>query len=250
MDTKAYDAIISELGNFFKTQEMKPLAAKGESEKVYANSEKAVKVTYDQQKKLFALNLGEVDGKQVTDWSELSCWLFDESHDIKDAKAIGADFEDILKDSFKMKTQKKRLADQDGGAVKGKGEEKNNRVPEAMAQRFLAICPQYKEQYNRDAQKYDAFLADDFFSKTAAQELISFLRANDKKPLERLFNMLNDFYLDGNEDTRSLITMTILAKLHDYPELQEPAFSHMSDYLAKSARAALQLEAKPKKARL
>jgi hypothetical protein len=75
--------------------------------------------------------------------------------------------------------------------------------------------------------------------------------------MRKLFNLLNDIYEDGTNDTQSLVAVTILgSSLAENPELIDIAKEHFSDtmmepvceiisYLRKSKSARMRLENPP-----
>ena len=62
-------------------------------------------------------------------------------------------------------------------------------------------------------------------------------RQNDKQRMKKLFNLLDDIYEDGTNETQSLIAVTILGAMHTDPQLVENAKEYMSETLAQPVLA-------------
>ena len=74
-------------------------------------------------------------------------------------------------------------------------------------------------------------MPDDFFNKYA-YAAIDVIKSNDKTQMKKLFNMLNDIYLDGTNETQSIIVVTILSKLNNDTELLASCVDYMDPELA------------------
>ena len=76
-------------------------------------------------------------------------------------------------------------------------------------------------------------------------ELISLLRANDKKRLQKYFDMLDEAYRLGDREVRAVVSTCILATaLKDEKELTESALGYLKDnnYLALALKNSLALK--------
>jgi hypothetical protein len=151
------------------------------------------------------------------------------------------------------------------------GAEKGETSPADMLKPYLAegrirfIGATTFEEYKKNLEEYGEFLAEDFFVNYGNKVVIDTIRENDKIKMRKLFNLLNDIYEDGTNDTQSLVAVTILgSSLAANPELIDVAKEHFSDtmmdpvcqiinYLRKSKSARMRLENppvyKPKKAK-
>lgn len=239
MDQKAYETIIAGLEPVLTSQEM---AESPDAPGVYLNGKHAVKVEYDEDKKLFKLFAAEVaEGKEVQ-FKELSAWLFDDSHTLRDAKAVAIDFEECLQTLFGLKKQASSLRDVALPTKAASGETPNI---EALAQRFLAIFPQYKDTYREHMAQYGEFLFQDFFANTAAKKLQELCEnpQKNKKQLQKFFDMLNEMYAEGDASVSSTVTYTILGNafagdVDKFDSLKE--YMEACTYLRQNGRAMLQ----------
>ena len=126
-----------------------------------------------------------------------------------------------------------------------------------LGSRFTTIYPELRDEYKANLDLYGEFLAEDFFVNHGNKLVIETIRENDKIKMRKLFNLLNDIYEDGTNDTQSLVGVTILgSSLAENPELIDIAKEHFSDtmrepvceiisYLRKSKSARMRLENPP-----
>ena len=126
-----------------------------------------------------------------------------------------------------------------------------------LGSRFTTIYPELRDEYKNNLEIYGEFLAEDFFVNHGNKYVIETIKENDKIKMRKLFNLLNDIYEDGTNDTQSLVAVTILgSSLAANPELIDIAKEHFSDtmmepvseiisYLRKSKSARMRLENPP-----
>lgn len=241
MDQKAYETIIAGLEPVFAAQN---LQASPDAPGVFLNDKKAVKVDYDEQKQLFKLFAADIAEGEEVQFKELSAWLFDDTHTLRDAAAVAEDFEESLRDLFSMKKQS--AANIKDVALPSKAASGATPNVEALAQRFLAIFPQYKDEYREHMAKYGEFLYQDFFASTAAVRLRQMAedpKAN-KKLLGKLFTMLNEMYAEGDANVSSTVSYTILGNafggdLDKFDSLKD--FMADCPYVRQNGRVMIQL---------
>lgn len=105
-----------------------------------------------------------------------------------------------------------------------------------LGNRFVGIYQEYKGEYRDNIEKYGEFLAEEFFIEHGNKTVIETIKENNKIKMRKLFNLLNDIYEDGTNETQSLITVTVLGELYKYPELLSNAKEHMSEDLAETVQ--------------
>lgn len=125
-----------------------------------------------------------------------------------------------------------------------------------LASRIAGIYPRLKDEYKKNYETYGTLLADEFFTEHANAVIIDTIRRNNQSEMKKLFAILNELYLDGTNNTQSLIAVTILGSLDNdmqllanctgymTPELLSPVVK-VNKYLATSKNAKLRLENPP-----
>ncbi len=228
---KSYEMIIDELKPLLEEQGFR--AASADDGEVYESDKKAVKVRFDEQKKMYRLYIADVTEGSCGEFAELSTWLFEDDADEKEARSIGADFRDTLEEvlgikkaAFNARRSQIDLPSKAApGATPGIG---------AFTQRFLTICPQFKDDYRDNVAQYGDFLYYDFYCKKAAPYLRELLIKNDKKQLTKFCKMISEMYIDGDSEVDRVIVCCILGEaVYDDEKLLETLEGYLEgeDYL-------------------
>lgn len=192
------------------------------------------------------------------DMPRVSLSLLDlETFDERDLKYIFEEYIETIEKSFNFKTTAtgKKLP-----TPVSRTQAKSGAVAydaNTLGDRFTKLYPQLRDEYKRNVEMYDEFLAEDFFVNHGNEIFISIVRENDKTKMRQLFKLLNDIYEDGTNDTQSLVAVTIIgASISDNPELLKNCEEYFSDtmrepvteiiaYLSKSKGAKLRLANPP-----
>ena len=126
-----------------------------------------------------------------------------------------------------------------------------------LGDRFTKLYPELRDEYKNNIELYDEFLAEDFFVNHGNAVVLETIRENDKQKMKKLFNLFNDIYEDGTNDTQSLVAVTILGvTLSDNLDLVSRCEEYFSEtissplmeiisYLSKSKGAKMRLEHPP-----
>lgn len=207
MANKYYDEIIENLSPLFNEQGFKESP---DAPGVYLNDKKAVKINYSDERKMFTLDIADIVDGEGVQFSEVSGWLFDESHNSRDAKVISDDFSETIKNALGIATEKTVI--RQNVSLPTKNAKGTTPGVEAFAKQFLDIFPQYKDYYKDSVAKYGEFLYEDFFRNTAAVKLreLTTKEGFNKKHITKLFTLLNDMYAEADSNVTNIIMFTIL----------------------------------------
>lgn len=197
----------------------------------YVSESGNIRVLYSDEK--FCFQLGKGEGEGMT-FNSVSASLFDENADEKDVKYIANEFNDCIESRFKMKEENKPVK-----AVKlpppvSKAAAKNGNSfydPNTLANRYTVFYPELRDEYKRNIESYGEFLADEFFRQYGSYA-VSTIRQNDKQQMKKLFNMMNEIYLDGTNEVQSLIAVTIFGQLNNDDELLARCVDYMDPEFA------------------
>ncbi len=226
MNAEAYNLIIETISKLLDAKDFK--AVDLEDGSYFTNGTVAVKVCYADDRELFTLEHTAMDGDAPsTDWKTLSSWLFASNAPLKDAQSIANDFEDSLREFLGVKpaTAKTSTA---ATALPSKGNAGDEPTPSVLAGRFLTVFPQFKDAYSNYVTENGTFLYVHFFEEIAAPHLGDLLDADDKKRLEKFFDMLNFVYCNGNKEVRAVASAVILANaLRNQPARMETAMKYL-----------------------
>lgn len=196
----------------------------------YKGEGKAAKLEYFNKK--ITLFGARKDGEILaSDYSQLSLSLLDpdEAND-KDVKYIVNEFGETLAETFgtqTVKPVKSKLPPPVSKAAAKSGAVSYD--PNTLANRFTAIYPELRDEYKANCDKYGQFLPEDFFVNHGNKVVHDIIRENNPVKMKKLFNLLNDIYEDGSNETQSLIAVTILGSMDNNQEMLAACVDYMSD---------------------
>ena len=236
-----------------------PVATEGNKSVImYRGDTGRMRIEYaDSKLSLFIARADESDAPD-DDMPRASLNLLDlEEYDERDLKYIFEEYIETIEKSFigKAANTSKKLP-----TPVSRTQAKNGVLSydaNTLGDRFTKIYPELRDEYKNNIELYDEFLAEDFFKKYGNAVVIETIRENDKIKMRKLFNLLNDIYDDGTNDTQSLVAVTILGvSISENPELLEKAQPYFGDtmnepvneiikYLSKSKSARMRLENPP-----
>ncbi len=207
---------------------------------------KTYKVSYSDDRKMFSVGVAPADTESFT---ELSSWYFDESdHGAKDTACIGEDFLEAVAKDLGVTVVKAADGTTKEVALPEKAAVGTEPGIEAFAQKFLAMFPQYKEDYKAMVAKYGDFLYVEFFKRYGIAKMKELMADEDKnkKQLTKFWSMLGDMHYEGELIVGDVICSVILAGsfgnepavfdaaadkyLADYPFLKGAGRAAVHDY--------------------
>ncbi len=180
------------------------------------------------------------------EWKDLATWLFDPAVDTqKEATSIANDFVENCSSVValkRVKNTKKKKKKEDGNG---------NADPLFLAKRFVTFFPELKDEIKREEDCYYPFRGVTFTRASIVPRVCDYVKTCNKNNLEKLCNVLNAQYVNGDADTRSIITIVILNSmpLDKYEQINE----YLSPELQKAWKYAIKFKdkkvkpAKPKK---
>jgi len=196
----------------------------------YKGENKALKIEHFNNKisLLGASKEGEI---LSSDFSQISISLLDaETADSKDVKYIVNEFGETLVEHFGTKTQKptkQKLPPPVSKAAAKSGAVSYD--PNTLANRFTTIYPELREEYKANCEKYGQFLPEDFFMNHGTAVVLATIRENNPVKMRKLFNLLNEMYEDGTNETQSVIAVTILGAMNNDQEMLANCVDYMCD---------------------
>lgn len=224
MIDNAYDIIIDILKPVIESQNFKRQG----DEYVFVNDKHAFRIQHDDEKHVFNLDMSDLVRDGESEFYNISSYLFDDNSDERDAKSVGGDFLDSLNNSLGIqKSVSLRRKD-----VQLPSKHKGESTPgiDLLCGRFLTLFPQYKDLYRDDVAKYNGFLPDNFFTKTAAVVLRDTLKNNEVKQFNKIVGMLDEYYVDGDYEVQSTITYSIIGEaFRNEPQLFDKFVAKLTD---------------------
>lgn len=195
----------------------------------YTGKKGSVKIEFLEGKISLLCAQSQANNAVDDDYKRVTMTLFNpESADNKDIKYLVNDFCDGIIETYGSKNGSFKKLPQ----PISKSEAKSGAAyydPNTLGARFVTIYPELKEIYRANVTKYGEFLADDFFLNYGNAKLRETIKKNDPIQMRKLFNMLNDIYNDGTNQTQSIIVVTILGSLYDDEQLLANCVDYMGD---------------------
>lgn len=200
----------------------------GASILTYGGKNGTIKIEYFEGKISLLCALSQSDSAVDQDFKKVSTSLFDiEAADHRDIKYIVNDFSDGINDTYGKKEKAKKLPQPVSKSAAKSGSVYYDLV--TLGSRFVQIYPELKEYYKQNIEKYGEFLADDFFINYGNAKFRETVKQNDPIQMRKLFNMLNEVYNDGTNQTQSVIVVTILGSIYDDENLLANCVDYMDE---------------------
>ncbi len=198
---------------------------------VFEGEKGAIKIEYDGR--IITMYQGD-DADTAT--KKISSSLLDEEPDPRDMKYIVCEFGETLENKFALKTTLKKKTPSQKAAAQtvSKNAVKNGSSYDAntLASRLCHVFPELRPLYQDNISKYGEFLGEDFFTKYGTKAVIDAIKENNPQTMKKMFQILNEIYEDGTNDTQSLIAVTILGELNNDQILLARCVDYMSQTMA------------------
>lgn len=213
--------VIAEIQPFFDENGFK--SADG----IYKNEKLAVTVEYSEERQMYILKAGKIAEDGSYELAEADAWLFDDSQTQKDAEAVGIDFTSTLKELSGIKRTRSGAA---ASAVDLPTASKDGTYNiTAFTKKVLDVFPSLKDDYKEHVAVYGNFLYLNFFGEKLVPQIKSVLSENNKKSVKKLFDVLQNGYLQGDRDTVNTIVAVVAAACANDENLKANAVAALGD---------------------
>lgn len=203
---------------------------------LYTSESVAYSVIYDSERMHMLLReCPMTDDGPDNEWKTLSTWMFDPDHDtMKEANSIGNDFCDAISAPAAVKRVKQ--------TKKTKKSDEGNADPLFLSKRFLTIYPEMKDEIREEQEGYYPFRGVTFTKEHIVPRVNQTVKEGRAADLKKLGGILNAQYVNGDADTRSIITIVILNGIpaSDEAKIEE----YLSDDLKKAFKFAKKFRGK------
>lgn len=184
---------------------------------------------------IIALTGGE-DFENVEDTpNKLTASLLEDNADAKDVKYVVNEFADTLSSKYgQKKAVQKKVQSNKGPQTVSKTAVKNGSFydPNTLASKLCLVFPELREPYKATLAEYGEFYGEEFFAKYGTEKVINAIKENNPATMKKLFQVLNEIYEDGTNDTQSLIAVSILGELNNDQILLARCVDYMSETMA------------------
>ncbi|MBQ6601157.1 MAG: hypothetical protein IIX36_05890 [Clostridia bacterium] len=165
---------------------------------------------------------------------KLSASLLDEDASAGDIKFIIGEARETLNEKFAKKAAVQKKASQKTPQTVSKAAVKNGSFYDAntLASKLCLVFPDLRPYYKDNLAQYGEFMGEEFFDNYGTETVINAIKQNNPQTMKKLFQVLNEIYEDGTNDTQSLIAVTILGKLNNDKILLARCVDYMSETMA------------------
>lgn len=166
------------------------------------------------------------------DFAQLTLCLLDpKTADIKDIRFVAAECRESVEERF-GKHAKKDISTVKLPQPVSKAAAKSGSAfydANTLASRLSVLYPELREPYRENVATYGDFMPEDFFVHHGNAPIMATIRQNNPQKMKKLFNLLNEIYEDGTNETQSLIGVTILGQIDNDQELLANCLDYMSE---------------------
>lgn len=221
MDNRYLENVIAEMQPFFDENGFKSVDG------VYKNDKKVAAIEYNEERQMYILKTADIAEDGSFELAEVSAWLFDDSQNAKDAEAVGIDFTSTLKSQMGIKHTRSAAA---ANAVDLPTASKDGAYNiTAFTKKMLDVFPTLKDEYKAHVAVYGNFLYLNFFGEKLVPQIKSVLSENNKKSVKKLFDILQNGYLQGDRDTVNTIVAVVAAACASDETLKTNAITALGD---------------------
>ncbi len=169
------------------------------------------------------------------EWKTMATWMFNpETDSEREANSIGNDFADAVSTPVNIKRVKQ--------TKKKKSSDDGNADPVFLAKRLVKLFPELKAEIKEEEDSYYPFRGVTFTREHIVPKVNALVAQGGKSELTKLMNILSAQYVNGDPDTRAIITIVIMNSIDEkHREVIEPL---MSADLLKAYKSGLKYKGK------
>lgn len=200
----------------------------------FAGSNGAVKLSYADEK-ITAYSGTDAENLDNTP-KRILLALLPSDAGAKDISFVVNEFCDTLNDKYGVKTPSARKS---GSSQKmpqtvSKAAVKNGSFydPNTLASKLCLVFPEIRETYKQNVSDYGELLSEEFFTEYVTPRVVDAIKENKPATMKKLFQILNEIYEDGTNDTQGVIAVTILGGLNNDQVLLARCVDYMSETMA------------------
>ena len=219
MENRYYDVVVAEMSSFFEDNGFK------ETDGVFANATKAIKIEYDEEKQIYRLLCADLTDGAAGEFSVISSYLFDEGQTKNDAVSVGIDFVDSARKAMGIKNKRKVGGESELPSANQSGKITVN----TLTAKLLANYPELKETYKAETAAKGKYLYLDFSSTYFVPEIRKTLESGNKKAIKKLIDMLCEIFVTGDRDAVNLVVALLAAAIGTNADRFKAAADRMED---------------------
>ena len=219
-----FEQVKDESGNFFTVSQ-------DETSCVYSGEKGCLKFRYANERAelYYAADIDSLGSAK-----KLVVSLLSPTGDDRDVNYVVNEMSDSLEKNFGKKAAAPKKVNSKANQTISKAAVKNGSFydPNTLASKLCLVFPELRDYYKENLDTYGEFLPEEFFTNYGTEKVINAIKQNHPQTMKRLFQILNEIYEDGTNDTQSLIAVTILGELGNDQILLARCVDYMSETMA------------------
>lgn len=200
-----------------------------ENSAVYSGEHGIIKFTYENEK-ICAFEGTDAENADSAK-KRIFLSLLSADAQAKDISYVSSEFCSVLDDKYGTKSITPKAKKSGGKPVQtvSKAAVKNGSFydPVTLASRLCLVFPEIRDDFKRVSSQGE-FLYADYFETYATPKIIDAINKNQPATMKKLFQVLNEVYEDGTNETQTLIAVSILGKLENNQILLARCVDYMS----------------------
>lgn len=220
MENKFFDSVIKEMDEAINEIGLKV------EDNILSNDQKSVKIEYSEARQMYTLSVADITEGAVGEYKEINAWFFDDTQTKKDAECVGMDFAESLRKEFGIKVQKTRTNNIVDLPTAQKGDDYGIT---AFTKKMLDVFPALKDEYKAHIAHYGNFLYLNFFGEHLIPRLVRLFEEGTAKQIKKFYNVVVDFYTNGDADTINTIVALLAAAAYNNSTVDSKIKEMLSD---------------------
>lgn len=165
---------------------------------------------------------------------KLCTFLLEDEMSDGDIRYLNEEIKATIKEKYAKKAVAQKKTNQKTNQTVSKAAVKNGSFYDAntLASKLCLVFPELRPLYKDNLSQYGEFMGEEFFTKYGTEKIIGAIKENNPQTMKKMFQILNEIYEDGTNDTQSLIAVTILGELNNDKILLARCVDYMSETMA------------------
>lgn len=207
VDNRYYENVINEMQSFLDENGFKA----GEDGS-FSNATKSFKVAYNDAKQSYILSSANIDEDgNVSEFSEINAWLFDDSQNAKDAASVGIDFVNSMRKEIGIKIKRAVNTEIELPSASKSGA----MTVTGFTKKMLDVFPVLKDDYKEHVTVYGDFLYMNFFGEKLVPLMNDLFVNGSKKQIKKLYDVFEVAYVRGDKDTVNIMVALLCASSYN-----------------------------------
>ncbi len=199
----------------------------------YSGEKGKIRILFNEDKIRLLTADKDAESQDDSDFSLIASFLLIlDEYNAKDVKSIINEVKENLSEAYSPKQIAKRQQQIKAQATVSRAAVKNGSMfydAATLAVRLAAVYPELKDEYKAHLEKFGEFLCEDFFINNVNPKVYATIKDNNPQKMKKLFNIINEIYVDGTNEVQDIIVVTILSSFDYDGEQWKTVLGYLND---------------------